>query len=90
MTGVRLEARVHIVTGQATAVQNLIKCCNRAGLDVSEIVLQSLASAEAVLTPDERELGVLMLDVGAGTLDAVLYSGGRFGTPGCCPWAATT
>lgn len=76
MTGVRLEARVHIVTGQATAVQNLVKCCNRAGLDVSEIVLQSLASAEAVLTPDERELGVLMLDVGAGTLDAVLYSGG--------------
>ncbi|MBE0618280.1 MAG: cell division protein FtsA, partial [Proteobacteria bacterium] len=58
MSGVRFEARVHIVTGAVTSAQNIVKCCNRAGLEVADIILEPLASAEAVLTDDERELGV--------------------------------
>jgi cell division protein FtsA len=67
MTGVRLEARVHIVTGAISSGQNLVKCCNRAGLVVQDVLGGPLAAAEAVLTPEERELGVLLIDVGAGT-----------------------
>ncbi|NIO12109.1 MAG: cell division protein FtsA [Deltaproteobacteria bacterium] len=76
MSGVRLEAKVHIVTGAATSAQNIIKCCNRTGLNVTEFVLEPLASAEAVLTPEERELGVVLVDMGGGTTDIVLYHDG--------------
>ncbi|MFP3867457.1 MAG: cell division protein FtsA [Desulfobacteraceae bacterium] len=72
--GVRLEARVHIVTGAVTAVSNIIKCCNRAGLDVSDIVLQSLASGDAVLTNEEKELGVALIDFGGGTTDLAIFA----------------
>lgn len=74
MSGVRLESRVHIVTGAVASAHNLIKCCNQAGLDVSDIVLQSLASSEAVLTPEERALGVALLDFGGGTSDLAVFS----------------
>lgn len=76
MTGVRLEADVHIVTGSVTAVHNIIKCCNRAGLEVADVVLEPLASAEAVLTKEEMELGVGLLDIGGGTSDLAVFSDG--------------
>jgi cell division protein FtsA len=76
MAGVRLEARVHIVTGAVHAGQNLIKCCNRAGLHVRDVLAGPLAAAEAVLTPEERELGVALIDLGGGTTDLVVYQGG--------------
>ncbi|MBF0161234.1 MAG: cell division protein FtsA [Magnetococcales bacterium] len=77
MSGVRLEARVHIVTGAVASAQNIIKCVNRCGLDVGDIILEQLASAEAVLTADEKELGVCLLDIGGGTTDIALFSGGH-------------
>lgn len=76
ITGVRLEANVHIVTGAVTAAQNLIKCANRAGLDVVDIVFQPLASAEAVLTQEEKDLGVALVDFGGGTTDLALFTDG--------------
>jgi cell division protein FtsA len=76
MSGVRLEAKVHIVTGAVTSAQNIIKCCNRAGLNVAEIVLAPLAAAETVVTEEERELGVLLLDMGGGTTDIALLHDG--------------
>ncbi|MEQ8272174.1 MAG: cell division protein FtsA [Deltaproteobacteria bacterium] len=76
MHGVRLEAKVHIVTAAATSAQNIIKCANRTGLDVAAIVLQQLASAEAVLTEDEKDLGVCLVDIGGGTADLAIYSEG--------------
>jgi cell division protein FtsA len=76
MSGVRLEARVHVLTGSTAAAQNVVKCCNRSGLTVSQVVLSPLASATAVLTEEERELGVAMIDVGAGTSDLIVYHGG--------------
>lgn len=76
MMGVRLEARVHIVTGGIGSGRNLVKCCNRAGLHVDEIVGAPLACAEAVLAPDERELGVGLLDIGAGTTGLLVVYGG--------------
>jgi cell division protein FtsA len=76
MAGVRLEARVHIVTGAISCGQNLIKCCNRAGLHVRDVLAGPLAAAEAVLTPEERELGVALIDVGGGTTDVVVYHAG--------------
>lgn len=72
MTGVRLEARVHIVAGAVSAAENLKKCCNRAGLEVLDVLAAPLASAEAVLTPEERELGVALVDIGAGTTSIVV------------------
>jgi len=75
MSGVRLETRVHIVTGAVASAHNLIKCCNQAGLDVSDIVLQSLASGEAVLTPEERNLGAALIDFGGGTTDLAIFGG---------------
>jgi cell division protein FtsA len=74
ITGVRLEAKVHIVTGAVTAAQNLIKCANRAGLDVIDIVFQPIASAEAVLTQEEKDLGVALVDFGGGTTDLALFT----------------
>jgi cell division protein FtsA len=76
MSGVRLEAKVHIVTGAVTSAQNIIKCCNRAGLNVADIVLEPLASADAVLTPEERELGAALVDMGGGTTDIALFHDG--------------
>jgi cell division protein FtsA len=76
MSGVRLEARVHIVTAPATVTQNVIKCANRCNLVVSEIVLESLAASHAVLDDDEKELGVALLDIGGGTCDILVYEGG--------------
>jgi|SRR5688572_8830130 cell division protein FtsA len=76
MTGVRLEARVHIMTGSVGSGQNLIKCCNRAGLRVHDVLAGPLAGAEAVLTPEEKELGVALIDIGAGTTDAVVVANG--------------
>jgi cell division protein FtsA len=76
MAGVRLEAKIHIVTGAVTSAQNIIKCCNRAGLDVCDIVLESLASSEAVLSDEERTLGVALLDFGGGTTDLAVFSRG--------------
>jgi cell division protein FtsA len=74
MSGVRLEAKIHIVTGAVTSAHNIVKCANRAGLDVCDIVLESLASAEAVLTDEEKELGVALLDLGGGTTDLAIFS----------------
>ncbi len=76
MSGVRLEAKVHIVTGAATSAQNIVKCCNRTGLNVAEMVLAPLAAAEAVLSDEERELGVVLIDVGGGTTDIAIYHDG--------------
>ncbi len=74
MAGVRLEAKIHIVTGAVTSAHNIVKCCNRSGLDVCDIVLESLASGEAVLTSEERELGTALLDLGGGTSDLAIFS----------------
>ena len=76
MSGVRLEAKVHIVTGAVTSAQNIIKCCNRTGLNVVDMALEPLASAEAVLTPEEKELGVALVDMGGGTTDIALFHDG--------------
>ena len=76
MSGVRLETRVHIVTGAVSAAQNIVKCVRRCGLDVHDIILEQLASSHAVLTDDEKELGVCLVDIGGGTTDiAVFFEG---------------
>lgn len=76
MSGVRLEAKVHITTTLVSSAQNVVKCANRCGLQVEDIVLEPLASAEAVVESDEKELGVALIDVGGGTTDIVLYADG--------------
>ncbi len=76
MQGVRLETDVRIITGAATSVQNLIRSCRRAGLEVMEVIFQPLASAEAVLTEDEKELGVAVVDIGGGTTDIAIFREG--------------
>ncbi len=76
MSGVRLEAKVYIVTGVVTSAQNIITCVHRTGLHVSDIVLQSLASAEAVLSQDEQDLGVALVDIGGGTTDIAIFIDG--------------
>ncbi len=76
MAGVRLEAKVHIVTGAASQIQNLIKCCEKAGLDVADIVFNPIASACATLSQDERECGVVLVDIGCGTTDIVFLKDG--------------
>jgi len=73
MSGVRLEAKVHIVTGATSAIQNIIKCCSRAGLQVQEVIMESLASSESVLDPDEMQLGVALVDMGGGTTDVAVF-----------------
>jgi len=73
MIGVRLEAEVHIITGAVTSAQNIVKCVNRAGFKVNDIVLEPLASSKAVLSQDEKELGVLLVDLGGGTTDVLLH-----------------
>lgn len=76
MSGIRLEGKIHIVTAAVTSAQNLVKCANRAGLNVIDIVLEPLASAEAVLTRDERNLGVCLIDIGGGTTDIAVFGDG--------------
>src|SRR6186713_3470634 len=76
MSGVRLEAKVHLVTGAVSAAQNVVKCVQRCGLTVEDVVLEQLASSFAVLTEDEKELGVCLVDVGGGTTDMAVFSGG--------------
>ena len=73
MAGVRLEVNVHIVTGAVSSAQNIIRSCNRSGLQVADIALESLASAKAVLTDEEREIGVALVDLGGGTSDIAIY-----------------
>ncbi|OPY81258.1 MAG: Cell division protein FtsA [Syntrophorhabdus sp. PtaU1.Bin058] len=76
ITGVRLEVKVHIVTGSISSAQNVIKCCKLAGLEVGDIVLGQLASSEATLTAEEKEIGVALVDIGGGTSDVAIYSNG--------------
>ena len=76
MSGVRLEAKVHLVTGAVNAAQNIEKCIRRCGLEVDNVVLEQLASSYSVLTDDEKELGVCMVDIGGGTTDIAIFTGG--------------
>jgi cell division protein FtsA len=76
MNGIRLEVKVHIVTAAVTSAQNIVKCANKAGLDVADIALQQIASSEAVLSHDEKELGVALIDIGGGTTDIAIFHGG--------------
>ena len=76
MSGIRLEAKVHIVTGAQSAAENIIKCVRRCGLEVDQLMLNPLASSLSVLTQDERELGVALVDIGAGTTDIAIFTGG--------------
>jgi cell division protein FtsA len=76
MSGIRLEAKVHIVTGAQSAAENIIKCVRRCGLEVEQLMLNPLASSQAVLTDDERELGVALVDIGAGTTDVAIFTNG--------------
>ncbi len=76
MSGVRLEAKVHIVTGSVSSAQNIVKSANRVGLTVADIVLEPIASAEAVLSAEEKELGVAMIDIGGGTTDITIFHAG--------------
>jgi cell division protein FtsA len=76
MSGVRLEAKVHLVTGAVSAAQNIVKCVQRCGLSVEDIVLEQLASSYAVLNEDEKELGVCLVDMGGGTTDIAVFCGG--------------
>ena len=73
MSGIRLEARVHMVTGSVSASQNIIKCIRRCGLEVEDIVLEQLASCNSVLTEDEKDLGVCLIDIGGGTTDIAIF-----------------
>jgi len=76
MCGVRLEAKVHMVTGAVSAAQNIIKCVRRCGLEVDDIILEQLASSYAVLTEDEKDLGVCLVDIGGGTTDIAVFTEG--------------
>lgn len=76
MSGVRLEAKVHLVTGAVSAAQNIIKCVRRCGLEVDDIILEQLASSHSVLTEDEKELGICLVDIGGGTTDVAVFTDG--------------
>ena len=76
MSGVRLEAKVHLVTGAVSAAQNIVKCVKRCGLEVDDIILEQLASSYAVLSEDEKELGVCLVDIGGGTTDIAVFTNG--------------
>src|SRR4030043_88735 len=77
MSGVRPEAKVHVVTGAVTSIQNIVKSVNRMGLHINDIVLEQLASGEAVLSSDEKDLGVALIDIGGGTTALAIFSEGR-------------
>lgn len=87
MSGVRLEARVHIVTGAVSAAQNIAKCVRRCGLEVKDVILEQLASSHAVLTDDEKDLGVCLVDIGGGTTDIAIYYNGAIQYTGVIPIA---
>ena len=87
MSGVRLEAKVHLVTCAVNAAQNIEKCIRRCGLDVDDIILEQLASSYAVLTEDEKELGVCMVDIGGGTTDIAIFTEGSIRHTGVIPIA---
>jgi cell division protein FtsA len=87
MSGVRLEARVHIVTGAVNAAQNIVKCVQRCGLEVDDIILQQLASSRAVLTQDEKDLGVCLMDIGGGTTDLAVFTHGAISHTAVIPIA---
>ncbi|WKD48626.1 cell division protein FtsA [Microbulbifer spongiae] len=87
MSGVRLEAKVHLVSGAVNAAQNIEKCIRRCGLEVEDVILEQLASSYAVLTEDEKELGVCMVDIGGGTTDIAVFTGGAIRHTGVIPIA---
>ncbi len=87
MSGVRLEARVHMVTGSVSAAQNIIKCVRRCGLEVEDLILEQLASSYAVLEEDEKDLGVCLVDIGGGTTDIAVFTGGSIRHTGVIPIA---
>ena len=87
MSGVRLEVNVHIVTGAVSAAQNIIKCVRRCGLEVNDLILQPLASATAVLSEDEKDLGVCLVDIGGGTTDIAIFTQGAIRHTGVIPIA---
>ena len=87
MSGVRLEARVHLITCATNAMQNIEKCIRRCGLEVEEIILEQLASSYSVLTEDEKELGVCLVDIGGGTTDIAVFTGGSIRHTGVIPIA---
>jgi len=89
MSGVRLEAKVHLVTCAVNAVQNIDKCVRRCGLEVDDIILEQLASSYSVLTDDEKELGVCMVDIGGGTTDIAIFTGGAIRHTAVIPIAGT-
>jgi cell division protein FtsA len=85
MTGTKLEVNVHVVTGAVSAQQNIVACVNRAGVNVSSMVIEQLAAAEAVLTQDEKELGVALVDIGGGTADIAIFERGSLWHTGVVP-----
>ncbi len=87
MSGVRLEVQVHLVTAAVSAVQNVTKCVARCGLQVDDLILHQLASAESVLSDDEKELGIGLIDIGAGTTDIAVFADGAISHTGCIPIA---
>ena len=87
MSGVRLEARVHIVTGAVSAAQNIVKCMKRCGIQVSDVILEQLASSHSVLTEDEKELGVCLIDIGGGTTDIAIFTEGSISHTAVIPIA---
>ena len=87
MSGVRLEAKVHMVTGAVSAAQNIVKCVRRCGLEVDDIILEQLASSYAVLTDDEKELGVCLMDIGGGTTDIAVFTDGAIAHTAVIPIA---
>ena len=87
MSGVRLEAKVHMVTGAVSAAQNIIKCVRRCGLEVDDVILEQLASSEAVLIDDEKDLGVCLVDIGGGTTDIAIFTEGAIRHTGVIPIA---
>ena len=89
MSGVRLEVKVHIVTGSITSAQNIIKCCSLAGLSVDDLILGQLASSEATLTPEETEIGVALVDIGGGTSDIAVYANGSIRHTAILPFGGT-
>jgi cell division protein FtsA len=87
MSGVRLEAKVHMVTGAVSAAQNIVKCVRLCGLEVDDIILEQLASSQAVLSDDEKELGVCLVDIGGGTTDLAIFSNGAIAHTAVIPIA---